>query len=72
MEDDLWQRADHQVQTWQEQGEDALAVWDSSEWEKPESLASEDLCSALFSCSSSRSLSAWWLLGRSSPDAMKG
>jgi hypothetical protein len=44
VEDDLWQRADHQVQNGQEQGEDALAIWDSSEWEKPESVASEDLC----------------------------
>jgi len=44
VEDELWQRADHQVQNWQEQGEDALAIWDSSEWEKPESVASEDLC----------------------------
>jgi len=44
VEDELWQQADQQVQTWQEQGEDALAIWDSSEWEKPESLASEDLC----------------------------
>src|SRR5215471_5427955 len=44
VEDELWQRADQQVQSWQEQGEDALAIWDSSEWEKPESLASEDLC----------------------------
>jgi len=44
VEDDLWQRADQQVQTWQEQGEDALVIWDSSEWEKPESMASEGLC----------------------------
>jgi len=44
VEDDLWQRADQQVHTWQEQGEDALAIWDRSEWEKPESQASESLC----------------------------
>src|SRR5205085_10210845 len=44
VEDELWQRADQQVHTWQEQGEDALAIWDSSEWEKPESKAAEDLC----------------------------
>jgi hypothetical protein len=44
VEDDLWQQADQQVQTWQKQGEDALVIWDSSAWEKPESLASEDLC----------------------------
>lgn len=44
MEDDLWQRADQQVQTWQEQADEALAIWDSSEWEKPASLALEGLC----------------------------
>ena len=44
VEDELWQQADQQVERWREQGEDALAIWDSSEWEKPESLASEDLC----------------------------
>jgi hypothetical protein len=31
VEDELWQRADHQVQNWQEQGEDALAIWDSGD-----------------------------------------
>jgi hypothetical protein len=44
VEDDLWQRADQQLQTWQEQGEDALGIWESREWENPESLASEDWC----------------------------
>lgn len=44
VEDKLWQQADQQVERWREHGEDALAIWDSSEWEKPESLASEDLC----------------------------
>ena len=44
VEDDLWQRADQQVHHWQEQGEDALAIWDSSEWEKPESFEMEGLC----------------------------
>lgn len=44
VEDELWQRADQQVQAWQEQGEDALAIWESSEWEKPESIAAEGLC----------------------------
>ncbi len=44
VEDDLWRRADQQVQHWQEQGEDALAIWESSEWEKPESLKVEGLC----------------------------
>ncbi len=42
VEDKLWQQADQQVERWREHGEDALASWDSSEWEKPESLASED------------------------------
>src|SRR5260370_20576035 len=44
VEDELWQQADQQVQSWQEQGEDALAIWDSSEWEKPESFEVEGLC----------------------------
>jgi hypothetical protein len=44
VEDDLWQRADQQGQTWQEQGEGAVVIWESREWEKPESLASEGLC----------------------------
>ena len=44
VEDELWHRADQQVQTWQEQGEDTLAIWESSEWEKPESRATEGLC----------------------------
>jgi hypothetical protein len=32
------------VHAWQEQGEEGLAIWDGSEWEKPESEAAEDLC----------------------------
>ena len=44
VEDELWQQASQQVHTWQEQGEEGLAIWDGSEWEKPESEASEDLC----------------------------
>jgi len=44
VEDDLWQRADQQVERWHEQGEDALAIWDSSEWEKPESFEVAGLC----------------------------
>ena len=44
VEDELWQRADQQVHTCQEQGEEALAIWDSSEWEKPESFEAEGLC----------------------------
>src|SRR5258708_27186272 len=42
--DELWQQASQQVHTWQEQGEAGLAICDGSEWEKPESEASEDLC----------------------------
>src|SRR6266516_3209302 len=41
---ELWQQGSEQVHTWQEQGEEGLAIWDGSEWEKPESEASEDLC----------------------------
>jgi hypothetical protein len=42
--DELWQQASEQVHSWQEQGEEGLAIWDGSEWEKPESEAAEDLC----------------------------
>src|SRR6266404_1446556 len=44
VEDELWHQASQQVHTWQEQGEEGLAIWDGSEWEKPESEAAEDLC----------------------------
>jgi hypothetical protein len=44
VEDELWQRTDQQVHSWQEQGEDALAIGESSEWEKPESFEAEGLC----------------------------
>ena len=44
VEEELWQRADQQVHRWQGQGEDALAIWESSEWEKPESVEAEGLC----------------------------
>ena len=44
VEDELWQQASEQVHTWHEQGEEGLAIWDGSEWEKPESEASEDFC----------------------------
>lgn len=40
----LWQQADQQVETWHQEGEVGVAIWDSSEWEKPQSEASEDLC----------------------------
>jgi len=39
----LWQRASRQVAQWQEQGEVALALWDESEYEKPETVASDEL-----------------------------
>lgn len=39
----LWWRASQQVQQWESQGEEGLLIWDSSVWEKPESLKSEGL-----------------------------
>ena len=39
----LWWRASQQVQQWENQGEEGLLIWDSSVWEKPESLKSEGL-----------------------------
>jgi hypothetical protein len=42
--DQVWHQASEQVHTWQEQGEEGLAIWDGSEWEKPQSEAAEDLC----------------------------
>ena len=44
LEEELWRQADEQVQSWQQQGQDGLAIWDGSEWEKPESFESEGLC----------------------------
>lgn len=40
----LWQRATQQLERWQQAGQPALAIWDESEYEKPESIASGDLC----------------------------
>ena len=40
----LWQEATERVQTLQQAGDEVLAVWDGSVWEKPESLAGEDWC----------------------------
>jgi hypothetical protein len=31
------------VEQWERQGEEGLLIWDSSVWEKPESLKSEGL-----------------------------
>ena len=39
----LWWRASEQVEQWQSQGEEGLLLWDSSVWEKPESLKGEGL-----------------------------
>lgn len=39
----LWWRASQQVEQWQQEGEEGLLIWDSSVWEKPESLKSEGL-----------------------------
>jgi len=40
----LWKQATERVQTLAEAGSQALAVWDGSVWEKPESQASQDWC----------------------------
>ncbi len=40
----LWQRATQQLERWQQAGQPALAIWDESEYEKPETIASRDLC----------------------------
>ncbi|MEO8954124.1 MAG: hypothetical protein ABI396_14730 [Ktedonobacteraceae bacterium] len=40
----LWQRATQQLETWQHTGQEALAIWDESEYEKPETIVSRDLC----------------------------
>lgn len=39
----LWWRASQQIEQWESQGEAGLLIWDSSVWEKPESLKSEGL-----------------------------
>ncbi|GER88333.1 hypothetical protein KDW_24950 [Dictyobacter vulcani] len=39
----LWHRATQRLATWKQAGMDALALWDESAWEKPESIASDDL-----------------------------
>ncbi len=38
----LWERATRRVKAWKDAGVDALAVWDESVWEKPESMAAEE------------------------------
>ena len=39
----LWQHADQRVPAWKHQGHHGLVLWNSSVWEKPESLKSEGL-----------------------------
>jgi hypothetical protein len=38
----LWQRASQQPSVWNDAGLDALALWDESVWEKPESFAPQE------------------------------
>jgi hypothetical protein len=38
----LWQRATNRLNAWKNAGLDALAIWDESMWEKPESIAPEE------------------------------
>lgn len=39
----LWWRASQQIEQWEHRGEEGLLIWESSVWEKPESLKSEGL-----------------------------
>ena len=39
----LWWRASQQIEQWEDRREEGLLLWDSSVWEKPESLKSEGL-----------------------------
>src|SRR5437660_1657910 len=38
----LWHRATERLTRWKKLGLDALAIWDESAWEKPESIAPEE------------------------------
>ena len=38
----LWERATRRLRQWKEAGVEALAIWDESAWEKPESIAPEE------------------------------
>ena len=38
----LWERATRRLHTWQKAGQEPLAIWDESSWEKPESIAPEE------------------------------
>lgn len=44
IEKHLWWQADQRVKKLKEQGEEALAIWDESEWEKAGSVWLEGLC----------------------------
>jgi hypothetical protein len=39
----LWHRATERLTAWKDAGLDALAIWDESPWEKPESIVPEEL-----------------------------
>ena len=39
----LWHRASQRLTSWKQTGRDVLALWDESAWEKPESIACDDL-----------------------------
>jgi len=38
----LWERATQRLNAWKDAGVDALAIWDESVWEKPESIIAEE------------------------------
>jgi hypothetical protein len=38
----LWERATQRLKRWKAAGVDAMAIWDESVWEKPESIAPEE------------------------------
>lgn len=38
----LWQRASDRLAVWKDAGLDALAIWDESVWEKPESITPKE------------------------------
>lgn len=38
----LWERATHRLREWKAAGVEALAIWDESVWEKPESIVPEE------------------------------
>lgn len=44
IEEFLLRRADEQLSQWEDEGQDAMLIWDGTVLEKPESLAAEGLC----------------------------